>query len=142
MARIYCYDGDGGYTANHLLWVIAIEVTMEELGIDDAAAAFAVVIGSNVIPTRGKFANAVSGTSVISLVLRRLLRGKTFPKGQRWPTIVGYWPKIRWTKSVGAFIARAVPVLGWTYTATQLGIVGYKTVTVYNSIVDPSDQVF
>lgn len=143
MARIYCYDGDCGYSADQLLWVIAVEVAMDELGIDDVSAALSIVLGANIISTRGKFSGAIKGTSVMSLVMRRLLRNKKFPNGKRVPTIVGYRPpSIKYTRSVGAFIARAIPVAGWAYTAAQLGIVGYKAVTTYNSIVEPADQVF
>lgn len=143
MARIYCYDGDCGYSADQLLWVIAVEVAMDELGIDDVSAALSIVLGANIISTRQKMRGAIVGTSVISLVMRRLLKDRRFPNGKRLPTIVGYRPpKIKYTKSVGGFIARAIPVAGWAYTAAQLGVVGYKTVTTYNSIVDSADQVF
>lgn len=54
MARIYCYDGDCGFTANQLLWIIASETAMEELGLDDVAAALSIVTGANIMPTRAK----------------------------------------------------------------------------------------
>lgn len=46
MARIYCYDGDCGLTANELLFVIATEVAMDEFGLDDVGAALSIVLGA------------------------------------------------------------------------------------------------
>lgn len=143
MTRTYCYDGDCGITANQLLWVIAAETAMEELGISDAASALAIVSGANIIPTRTKPGGAVKDTSIASIVFRRALRKSRFPGGYRAPTIVGWNPpRLRRTPNVGAFIARAIPVVGWAYTAAELGIIGYKTVALYNSLVSSEDQVF
>lgn len=143
MARIYCYDGDSGLTANQLLWIIASETAMDELGLDDAAAAFSIVNGANIIPTRTKPGGATKNTSTLSLLLRRTLRKRRFPGGYRAPSIVGWRPpRIRRTPSIAAFIARAIPVVGWAYTAAELGLIGYKTVLIYNSIVSTEDQVF
>lgn len=75
--------------------------------------------------------------------MRRALKKRRFPGGYRAPSVVGWLPpSIRRTPSVGAFIARAIPVVGWAYTAAELGLVGYKTVVIYNSIVSSEDQVF
>ncbi|WP_408005452.1 STM2901 family protein [Pseudomonas huanghezhanensis] len=143
MARIYCYDGDCGLTANQLLWIIASETAMEELGLDDVAAAFGIVTGANIIPTRTKPGGATKNTSILSLLLRRALKKRRFPGGYRAPSIVGWRPPhIRRTPSIAAFIARAIPVAGWAYTAAELGLIGYKTVVTYNSIVSTEDQVF
>lgn len=51
-------------------------------------------------------------------------------------------PRVSLTPYIGAFVGRAIPVVGWAYTAAELGLIGYKTVTLYDSIVDPEDQVF
>ncbi|AVB12492.1 MULTISPECIES: STM2901 family protein [Pseudomonas syringae group] len=143
MPRIYCYDGDCGLTADQLLWTIAIETTMEEFGIDDIAAALSIVSGANVIPTRRKAGGTIKNTSVASIVSRRIFRKRKFPGGYRAPTIVGWRPPtVRVTPYIGAFVGRAIPVVGWAYTAAELGLIGYKTVVAYNAIVSAEDQVF
>lgn len=143
MARIYCYDGDCGITADDLLLVIAIEVAMAEFGLDDVGAAMSIVLGANILPTRAKFGGAVKGTSIMSVVTRRLLNNRRFPGNFRAPSIIGWMPpRLRWTRSIAGFIARATPVIGWGYTAYELGKIGYITVTTYNGIVDEQDQVF
>lgn len=46
------------------------------------------------------------------------------------------------TSKAGAVVGRAIPVIGWAYTAYELTLVSTKTVQTYNAIVDPEDQVF
>ncbi|WP_005888930.1 MULTISPECIES: STM2901 family protein [Pseudomonas syringae group] len=143
MARIYCYDGDCGLTANELLFVIATEVAMDEFGLDDVGAALSIVLGANIIPTRAKPGGAINNTSIMSIVMRRTLNNRKFPGSFRAPSLTGWFPPhLRWTRSIGGFIARATPVIGWSYTAYELGKIGYITVNTYNSIVDEQDQVF
>lgn len=143
MPNIYCYDGDCGLTADQLIWVIAAETTMEEFGIDDIASALAIVSGANVIPTRGKPGGAIPNTSIASVLSRRMLRKVKFPAGYRAPTLVGAWPtRLRRTPYIASFIGRAIPVVGWAYTAAEFGLIGYKTVVTYNAIVRSEDQVF
>ncbi|WP_024695877.1 STM2901 family protein [Pseudomonas syringae] len=143
MAALYCYEGECGLSADDVLLVVAIEMTMIEFGLDDVAAALGIVLGANILPTRAKFTGAVKGTSIMSIVTRRLLSNRKFPGGFRAPSITGWKPpKLRWTRSMGGFIARAVPVVGWSYTAYELGTIGYKTVITYNAIVDEQDRIF
>ena len=116
---------------------------MEEFGLDDIAAALSIVSGANVIPTRRKPGGAIKNTSVASIVSRRISRKRKFPGDYRAPTIVGWRPPtVRMTPYIGAFVGRAIPVVGWAYTAAELGLIGYKTVVSYNAIVCAEDQVF
>ncbi|RMO12023.1 hypothetical protein ALQ31_01680 [Pseudomonas amygdali pv. morsprunorum] len=34
------------------------------------------------------------------------------------------------------------PSAGWAYTAAEPGLIAYKTVVTYNSVVSSEDQVF
>ncbi|WP_408631183.1 STM2901 family protein [Methylocaldum marinum] len=75
------------------------------------------------MPTRGKFAGATKGTSVASVVSRRLIKHQ-LPFAL--PTLTGAslsTLKITFTKSLGAFVGRLVPGVGWailTYDVVQI----------------------
>lgn len=87
MSKTYCYDGDCGLDASQLFWLIAVETTMQEFGLDDVAAAMAIVSGANFVPTRRKPMGAINNTSIASIVSRRLFRKRKFPGGYRAPSL-------------------------------------------------------
>ncbi len=141
MTRTYCFEGDCGLEADQLWWLIATETLMEEFGITDIAAAVAIVSGANMVPTRAKPGGAIPRTSIASLLARRLSRKRRLPF--RVPTLTGFFPpSIRMTSKAGAVIGRAIPVVGWAYTAFELTTVAVKTVRKYNAVVEPEDRVF
>ncbi|MFJ3521644.1 STM2901 family protein [Pseudomonas sp. NPDC090203] len=141
MSNTYCYEYDCGLTAEQLWWLIATETLMEEFGLDDILAATAIVSGANIVPTRAKPSGAVPRTSLASLLARRLSRKRNLPF--RVPTLTGFFPpNIRMTSKAGAVFGRAIPVVGWAYTAYELTSVAIKTLKKYNAIVKPEDQAF
>jgi hypothetical protein len=141
MTRLYCYEGDCGLNPEQLWWLIATETLMEEFGITDIAASVAIVAGANIVPTRTKPGGTIPKTSIASLLARRLTRKRHLP--YRMPTLTGFFPpNVRMTKNAGAVIGRAIPVLGWGYTAYELMTVAIKTIRKYNAVVDHEDQAF
>nr|WP_235996340.1 MULTISPECIES: hypothetical protein [Burkholderia] len=89
----------------------------------------------------GKMRGAVAGTSVVSMASRKLL---PFNIGMRMPTITKAGAgglRIAMTRNLGAFVGRAVPVVGTVMLATDAAIVMWNTVQVYNGIVKPEDRV-
>ncbi|NLA20921.1 hypothetical protein GPU89_35560 [Burkholderia cepacia] len=54
---------------------MALDEIRKQLGLDDLAAASAMLLGQGDVPVPGKFAGATPGTSVASLAARKL-----FPK--------------------------------------------------------------
>ena len=139
--RTYCYGVDCGLSADEIWWLIATETLMEEFGLDDIAAAVAIVSGANIVPTRAKPGGAIPRTSLASILARRLTYKRHLPF--RVPTLTGFFPpSIRMTAKAGAVIGRAIPVFGWAYTAYELSSVAIKTVQKYNAVVDPEDQAF
>lgn len=139
--RTYCYETDCGLSADELWWLIATETLMEELGVDDIAAAVAIVSGANIVPTRAKLGGAIPRTSLASILARRLTYQRRLPF--RVPTLTGFFPPgIRMTAKAGAVFGRAIPVFGWAYTVFELTAVAIKTVHKYNAIVDAEDQAF
>lgn len=60
---------------------------------------------------------------------RRLLRSR-----------VSYFSKGKFTRELGAFVGRAVPVVGWVITAADLSVIMYRSVLEYNRLVKPEDR--
>jgi Mg2+/citrate symporter len=109
-----------------------VRCTRKQLGVDDAAASLATIAGHNGIATAGKFGGAVKGTSVASIVARSALSWVPDSK-IRLPTITGGLlsgrpQKVIFVKSVGAFVGRAIPVVGTAYLAYDIGSVVYCSV--------------
>lgn len=123
------------------LWV-AVDQTLEQLGGVDAAAAVAVLPGQPFLPTRGKFAGATKGTSVASVVSRNLIKHQ-LPFAL--PTLTGTTPatlKITFTKSLGAFVGRLVPGVGWTILAYDVVQIIRNTVSLYNIRARQEDKLW
>jgi RHS repeat-associated protein len=73
-----------------------------------------VAAGQPWIPTRGKFGGATADTSVASIVLRKVL-----PLRIRLPGLTNAGVKA--TPTLGGFLGRAVPFVGWGWTAYSVG---------------------
>nr|WP_254608377.1 hypothetical protein [Burkholderia lata] len=127
-----------------MFFLIFIEETGKELGVDDAVGIAMVLLGQRFIPTRGKFANAVRGTSVASVVSRRMLPYEL--KHRILPTVTSFTSlimlRIKFTQNIGAFVGRAIPGVGWVILATDVSLITYRTVGAYNSMVKPEDRLY
>lgn len=103
-----------------------------------------VLLGQRFIPTRGKFAIAVKGTSIASVVSRRLLPYEL--KHRILPTVTSFTSlimlRIKFTRNIGAFVGRAIPGAGWVLLATDVSLITYRTVITYNSMVKPEDRLY
>lgn len=102
-----------------------------------------VLLGQRYIPTRSKFAGAVKGTSVASVVSRRLLPYE-FKRGVL-PTVTSFKSlillRIKFTRSLGAFVGRAIPGVGWVILATDVSTILYRSVVAYNQLAKPEDRL-
>jgi len=49
--------------------------------------------------------------------------------------------KISFTKNIGRFVGRTVPILGWIILAADVVNIFYKSQWAYNQIVDNSDML-
>jgi hypothetical protein len=128
----YTYSTLTNLTREELFLWIAVDQTLEQLGGVDAAAAIAVLSGQPFLLTRGKFAGATKGTSVASVVSRHLIKHQ-LPFAL--PTLTGATLstlKITFTKSLGAFVGRLVPGVGWTILAYDVVQIIRNTVFQYN----------
>ncbi len=142
MKNNYHYNDLLDLTPAELFVWITVDCTTEQLGIQDLIGVFAIVAGLPLIPTRGKFKGATPGTSLASVTMRKYLNHEL---KFRVPTLT--WGsmkklKFRLTNNLGAVVGRAVPGLGWGILAYDLVIIIRNSITRYNRIVRPADQIF
>ncbi|MDN7888138.1 hypothetical protein QZM93_05870 [Burkholderia cepacia] len=99
--------------------LVALDETRKQLGLDDLAAASAMLLGQGDVPVPGKFAGATPGTSVASLAARKL-----FPQilPFRLPMITGVGLsgiRISFTRRLGAWVGRTIPVVGEVFPGSR-----------------------
>ena len=121
--------------------LVAFDETRKQLGLDNLAAASAMLLGQADVPVPGNFAGATPGTSGASVAARKLLP-QTLPF--RLPTITGgglSGIRIAFTRRLGAWVGRAIPVVGEVFLALDAYLITHNTVSTYNRIVKPEDRV-
>ena len=116
-AHLYNYKDLENITREELFVWIVIDKIMEQFSGVDIAAGAAILLGFPFLPTRAKFGGATPGTSVASVVSRKALnRNMSF----RMPMLTGKSVttlRIAFTKNLGAWVGRTVPVVGWLILA-------------------------
>ncbi|NMG68038.1 hypothetical protein GPA19_24145 [Azoarcus indigens] len=142
MLNLYTYNDLAGLSREELFLWIAVDQTLEQLGGEDVVAAIAVLSGQPFLPTRGKFAGATKGTSVASVVSRRLIKQR-LPFAL--PTLTGATLttlRITFTRSLGAFVGRLVPGVGWAVLAYDVLQIMRKSISLYNARVRQEDRLW
>ncbi|CAD6559697.1 STM2901 family protein [Paraburkholderia metrosideri] len=120
---------------------VALDETARQPGLTDLTAAAAVLLGQADLPVPGKFTGATAGTSVASLTARQLL---PFKVAFRLPmiTLVGLkGVRIAFTRNLGAFVGRAVPVIGEILLTLDAIQIARHSVMTYNRRVRPEDRL-
>ncbi|WP_342303283.1 hypothetical protein AAFM49_13380 [Burkholderia pseudomallei] len=144
MANTYKYGIHEGLSREELFFLIFIDETGKELGVDDAVGIAMILAGQRYIPTRGKFAGAVKGTSIASVVSRRMLPYEL--KQRILPTVTSFKSlilmRIKFTRNIGVFVGRAVPGVGWAILASDVAMISYRSVSAYNRMVKPEDRLY
>nr|WP_245643802.1 hypothetical protein [Paraburkholderia oxyphila] len=103
----------------------------------------AILCGQNWIPTRAKPNGVTKGTSVASLVSRKLLNYDL--KRKILPTLTNASVKklkVMMVRNVGTFVGRTVPVVGWAIVSHDVVMIGINSVQHYNRLVKREDRVF
>jgi hypothetical protein len=139
--NLYSYGIHRNINAGELFFYVAIDQTCKELGLDDLGAAAAILLGQNDVPVSGKLSGAVAGTSVASIAARRLL---PYRVAMRLPTIVKAGAgglRIAMTRSLGAFVGRAIPVVGTVMLGRDAFIIMRNTILTYNRLAKAEDRV-
>lgn len=112
------------------------------MGVDDEIAVVPVILGQPILPTRGKFVGATKGTSIASKYLSQILKGRSpIPL----PMITGNSVatlRVAFTRNVGRWAGRAVPVVGWIYLASDVVQISYESVSRYNAFVTEEDRLW
>ncbi|WP_186054405.1 STM2901 family protein [Burkholderia gladioli] len=143
MTNRYNYGIHIGLSREELFFLSFIDETCRRLGVDDVVGVAMVLLGQRFIPTRGKFAGAVKGTSVASVVSRRLLPYEL--KSRILPTVTSFTSllllRVRFTRSIGTFVGRAIPGVGWVILATDVSAITYHVVIKYNRMVKQEDRL-
>jgi hypothetical protein len=141
-SHLYGYKDLDALTKEELFLWIAIDKVLEQFGGMDIAAAAAVLSGQPFIPTRAKFGGATPGTSPASVVSRKFLNvNMSF----RMPMITGKslgTLRIAFTKNLGAFVGRTIPIVGWLMLAYDVEEIIRKTLTTYNEIAVEEDKLW
>jgi hypothetical protein len=140
----YFYHGHSNVTPAELFDLIFIEQLADSLGTTTTAVSL-ILIGQPFIPVAGKLSAATNtpGTSVASLVSRRLLKDTRFPFGLRPSAPMGKLSKLKLvpTNKIATFIGRWVPFIGHVELIMTVEQVARRTRNKYNLIARPSDRI-
>ena len=140
----YFFDGMNNLTSRELLFWVLVDETEKQLGIKDVIGIASLILGNNIIDIPGKPETATPGTSPASLFFRKHIsykfRKRVLPTlTKKSVSLKGL--KIFWVNNLGAFVGRAVPVLGWVILAQDISVISYRTVTRYNIIAREEDKI-
>lgn len=141
MNDLYAYDGLSNLTPQELFVHILIEQTEQQLGVHDIEALLAIVSGLPFLPTRQKPMGATRGTSLASRTFRHVLPYKLPLK---LPTITNASMRTLrpvFTRNLGAFVGRAISIVGEIMLGKDVTVIMWKTVSTYNEIVKPEDRI-
>ncbi|MBR8253126.1 STM2901 family protein [Burkholderia ambifaria] len=143
MNNTYDFGTHRDLTPMELFFLVFIDETCRELGVDDVAAVVAIVTGQNWMPTRAKPFGTTPGTSVASILSRKYLDYDL--KKKILPTLTNASVKrlkFILVRNIGVFVGRAVPVVGWVIAANNVTTISIRSVSRYNALVKPEDKVF
>jgi len=111
-------------------------------GVDELTGLALLIIGWPFLPTRRKPKGATIGTSIASRVARRHLDFKI--EKDILPTLtLGSVRrlKILWTRNIGVFVGRTVPIIGEVILAYDVSVISYRSAVHYNQLVKPEDRL-
>lgn len=132
------YEGKWYFNKTDLYIAVLAYNACKQFGITDVGALIAIMSGQTLISTRGKFNEATKGTSYASKYLSKI----RIKSPIKLPSITGY-PKIiggkglrvTFTKIIGRFLGRAVPIIGWGILAYDISIIFYDTQIEFDTII-------
>lgn len=140
----YFYHGHANVTPGELFDMIFIEQLADALGMTTEAVSM-VMIGQPFIPVSGKLSAATNtpGTSVASMISRKLLGDARFPFGLRPGAPMGKLSKLKMvpTNKIATFLGRWVPFVGYAELIITVQLVAKRTREKYNLIARPKDRI-
>ncbi|HAT1575059.1 TPA: hypothetical protein I8Y25_001411 [Raoultella ornithinolytica] len=142
--RTYFYRGHPNVTAGELFDLIFIEQLADALGMTTEGVSM-ILIGQPYVQVSGKLSTATNtpGTSVASILSRKLLGDARFPFGLRPGAPMGKLSKLKMvpTNKIATFLGRWVPFVGYTELIITVQLVAKRTRDKYNLIARPSDRI-
>jgi hypothetical protein len=140
----YFYHGHANLTAGELFDLIFIEQLADSLGMTTEGVSL-ILVGHPFIHVSGKLdaAHNTPGTSIASIVSRRLLKDARFPFGLRPSAPMGKFSKLKMvpTSKIATFLGRWVPFLGYAELIITVQLVAKRTRDKYNLIARPNDHI-
>ncbi|KFC86956.1 MULTISPECIES: STM2901 family protein [Hafnia] len=140
----YFYHGHPNVTPGELFDLIFIELLADTLGMTTEGVSM-VLIGQPLIPVSGKLSAATNtpGTSVASIVSRKILKDARFPFGLRPSAPMGKLSKLKMvpTNKIATFLGRWLPFVGYAELIITVQLVAKRTRDKYNLIARPSDRI-
>lgn len=139
----YFYKGYWNLKPDELYVLIFIDAMSQHLEIE-ASAVLLILTGQPWIPTRTKPGGTITGTSLASIMSRRMLPNVRLPLGMQIITPIGKTLstlELRKTNKVGAIIGRYIPWLGWAMAIYYARKIIMDTGETFNRIVAPKDRI-
>lgn len=139
----YFYKGYCNLTPQQLFWLIWVDAFSHHTGIEISAAAM-ILSGYPLLPTRRKPVGAIRGTSIASVVSRKLIPDIRLPTGVVVPTLVGRSLKdlhISYTNKIRTAIGRNIPWIGYAMAARTLYAISKDVKETYNLIARPEHTI-
>ncbi len=127
----YSYGKKKNLSKTELYSEIFIEQFSNQFGIKDILSLTVALDGQGLLDKPFTMKGSSKGTSVLSKYGSKALPQK-MPR--RLPTLSKNLT-IKYTKVLGRFLGRSVPILGWATLAYDLGVIIYKTETIYNKTI-------
>jgi len=140
-SNVYQFNEYRNLSPVELFFWIALDQTKKQLGFADLAAVATWLLSANDVPVSGKMKTATEGTSVLSLFFRRVIKTRA---PMKLPTITLMSlrkGKLLYTKSLGAFVGRWIPVVDIVFMGYDATCIMYRTVKRYNAMVKPEDRL-
>jgi hypothetical protein len=138
----YTYGIHTNLTPPQLFFLVMLDEAAQHFGVDELTGLALLIIGWPFLPTRRKPKGATIGTSIASRVARRHLDFKI--EKDILPTLtLGSVRrlKILWTRNIGVFVGRTVPIIGEVILAYDLSVISYRSAVHYNQLVKPEDRL-
>lgn len=140
----YFYHGHANVVPGELFDLIFIEQLADALGMTTEGVSM-ILIGQPFVPVSGKLSAATNtpGTSVASILSRKLLRDARFPFGLRPVAPMGKLSKLKMvpTNRIATFLGRWVPFVGHAQLIITVQVVAKRTRDKYNLIARPKDRI-
>ena len=143
MSNYYSYGVQTGLTPCQLFFLVMVDEAVEQLGVTDVVGVAMIIAGWPFLPTRQKPFGTTKGTSIASRLSRKHLPFEIRARILPTLTLASVKQfKIFYTRNIGKFVGRAVPVIGEAIVAYDVVVITRKTILHYNRLVKAEDQVF